>query len=411
MTAVPDFVVPAAQKYVVPYMGDCTPEVRNAVLKALCNDAGLRLPNTILPEGTALLPIGEENRRKMKVELNDLPDMHPALQAYGARLRAENATDVRVPAQGIRMSALTGGLHGKDHDASKAIGYTADGFAHVAQYLKPSVIRNGFAENILALPSDLRSKVFNHWAISSPRAEDVVMRTFSGGNGRIIRAVTSEKHSLETGDDKSILPPLLRMNPGAKCRVTREPGGRLSTIEIIWPMLDRELRVGDVAYGGIRITNSETKASSLRVEAFVLRVLCYNFTTAFSEDYDADDLNLRHVGDLSKRLPAVIERARQRIEPLVFAFGDAYKDKLPEVMATRGEALERVGKVFALPQSTLSLAASLWDADGLKSAGDTRAGLVHALTRASQEQGVSDAAVTERVAGRIILDGWGALAA
>jgi hypothetical protein len=402
--------VPVAQRFTVPYVGNLPSEQRMAVLKALANDAGLRLPDTRLPEGTALLPIGEESRRAMKADLAKLPELQPGLYAYRARLLAENTVDSRIPTTGVRMNALTGGLHGKDKDAKNAIGYTADGFTQVAQFIKPLSIRNGFAENMTALPPALRAQVFNHWAMSTPRDENVVMRTFAGGNGRLIRAVTSEKHSLETGDDRSVVDSLLSLPPGAKLRATREPGGRYSEMEVIWPMLDRELRVGDLAYGGIRITNSETKGSALRVEAFVLRVLCYNFTTAFSEDFEADELSLKHVGDLTRRLPAMIRRAQERIEPLVLAFGDAYKEALPANFTSRGEALERVGKVFMLPVTTLERAAALWDADGMKSAGDTRAGLVHALTRASQEEGVTSAGNTERAAGRIIMDGWGALA-
>jgi len=89
-------------------------------------------------------------------------------------------------------------------------------------------------------------------------------------------------------------------------------------------------------------------------------------------------------------------------------FGDAYKDALPGSM-TRGEVLQRAQRVFELPETTISLAQQLWDADGLKTAGDTRAGFVNALTRASQEQAITEAAITERVAGKVIATGWGAL--
>lgn len=401
--------VPVAQRFVIPYMGTMPVEQRMAVIKALANDAGLRLPDTRLPEGTALLPIGEESRRAMKADLAKLPDLHPGLYGYRSRLLAENAVDSKVPARDVRMNPKTGGLFGKGKNADKALGYTPDGFAQVAQFIKPGTIRNGFAENMTALPAVLRAEVFNHWANNATKEDNVVMRTFDGGRGRLIRAVTSEIHSLETGDDKSIVDALLQLPPGAKLRATREPGGRYSEIEVIWPMLDRELRVGDLAYGGIRITNSETKGGKLRIEAFVLRVLCYNFTTAFSDDFEAEELALKHVGDLTRKLPAMIRRAQERIEPLVLAFGDAYKDTLPGAFATRGDVLTRVGKVFMLPTTTLERAAALWDADGIKSAGDTRAGLVHALTRASQEEGISNAGNTERAAGRIIMDGWDAL--
>lgn len=412
LAVVPDVTefVPHAQRFAVPYIGNEDPAVRMSILKALANDAGLRLPDTRLPERTALLPIGEEAQRRMQGELKDLPDLHPGLFAYQARLKAENPIDANVPIQGIRMNALTGGIYGPGLPGEQSLGYTPTGFSHTAQFLKPTTIRSGFSENILALPPKLAADVFNHWADVSKRKEDVVLRTFDGGKGRIIRAVTSDSHSLERGDDLAVVSALMSLPYGAKLRVTRAPGGTMSEIEVIWPMLDRQLKVGDVAYGGVRIRNSETKGGSLRIEAFLLRVLCYNFTTAFSEDDEAKTVGLRHVGDLRRRIASAIRGAGERIEPLVRAFGDAYKDDFPDVMQTRGEVLEKVGKVFELPATTLERAAQLWDADGIMGAGDTRAGLVHALTRASQEQSVTDAGETERVAGRIILDGWGALA-
>lgn len=405
-----DTAVPSHLKFVVPYVGNEAPEARNRILKALANDAGLRLPDTRLPEGTALLPVGDEARRALKVELDALPDLQPALDAYERALQAEDPKDTKIPKiQQVRMSSETGGLYGDPSTKAAPIAYTQVGFSQVAAFVKPPAIRNGFAENITALPNKLRAEVFNHWAQSSTRDNAVVLRSFKGGSGsRIIRAVTGPMHSLVTGDDRSIVQALRSALPGAKVRFTREPGGETSQLELIWPMLDRQLRVGDVAHGGIRITNSETKAGSLRVEAFVLRVLCYNFTTAFSMDMDAE--TFRHVGDLTPKLAPAIERTIQRIEPLVLAFGDAFKDKLPEAYPTSGEVLERVGKVFALKESTLSRAAGLWDADGAKSAGLTRAGLVNALTRASQEEGITEASRVEREAGRIILDGWSALA-
>lgn len=403
-------VIPDAQSFAIPYLGDAPIEQRMAALKAMANIAGLRLPDTRLPEGTALLPVGEENKRKMQVDLAALPDLHPALDAYAARLKAEDPSDREVKLSVLRMSPMTGGLFNPAvTNAAHAIGYTKDGFQHVAGFLKPLSIRNGFAENMLALPPALRQQVFDHWAVNATRSDNVVLRSFRGGaKGRIIRAVTSPDHSLQTGDDSALLEPLYKLPRGAKARFTREPGGRFSELEVIWPMMDRQLVVGDVAYGGIRITNSETKAGSLKVEAFLLRVLCYNFTTAFTEDMEGKQLGIRHIGDLLRKLPAAIADAQRRIEPFVRMFGDAYKDALPGSM-TRGEVLERAGKVFELPESTLSLAQEMWDADGLKSAGDTRAGFVNALTRASQEQVISEAAVTERVAGKVIAQGWAGL--
>ncbi len=408
--------VHSQQRWCVPYLGTLEPAQRFAALKALANNAGLRLPETIVPEGTPLIPYGEERKRALAADLNKLPDLAPALDAYTARLVGEAHKDVNVPLHTVRMVAPSehGALaNGRGRligpGSSTPLAYTDAGFRHVAAYLKPDTIRNGFAENLLALPLDLRSTVFNHWATNSKRHDNVVVRTFWGGKDRIVRAVTSPKHSLETGDDMAIVAALRTARPGAKVRITRGLGGEFSQIEVIWPMLDRQLVAGDVAYGGVRISNSETKGGSLRVEAFLLRVLCLNFTTAFTEDENVAELSLRHVGDLTKRLARMVMAAMDRIDPFVQAFGDAYKDGLPDFAPTRAAVLERAQKKALFSESVLHRANELWDADGLKSAGDTRAGFVNALTRASQELEVNTATVVERQAGRVILDGWDAL--
>lgn len=398
-----------------PYVGDLPVEDRMRVLKALANEAGLRLPDTILAEGTALLPVGEEARRALKGEIDALPSFIDASRALRAVVRAEDPRDKPTPVQRVRMHSSSGRLYGNGYDAAKALGYTDAGFRHVIGFVKPTSVRAGAADVLLSLPNGVRADAFNHWASVARSAEDeIVLRTIKNpaSGARLIRAVTSERHSLATGDDTAVLgvleamPDVLRH---AKMRVTRS--WDRTDMEILWPALDRELRVGDIAKVAVRIVNSETKAGSLRVDAAVLRVLCYNFTTAWSADEDAEDIALRHVGDLQGKLPQAIKRALARVEPFVRAFGDAYRTALPQFAPSRGEVLERVGKRFPeLAESTLTAASELWDADGERSAGDTLAGLVNALTRASQRLSMAGAASVERAAGRLVARRWDALA-
>jgi hypothetical protein len=384
------------------YAGNAEFSERMEKLKALAGNAGLRLPRTILPEGTALIQYGEERKRQLEAEISALPDALDAVKALQGQIAREDPQDREVTASLIRMDER-GGLKNA-HMNGAGLPYNATGFQHVAQFIKPGTIRNGFAENILALPVGLRAQVFNHWANTTRRPQDITMRTIREVNSgaRFIRAVTSNKHSLTTGDDSAIAEALLN-DPetflGAKARITRDEDR--SEFELIWPMLARQVNVGDIVKGGVRIVNSETKAGALRVEAFVLRVLCLNFTTAESSDKDDESITIRHVGDLRTKLPRALAAALLRIDPLVKAFGDAYQK--PMVKDTRAEALEFVAKKYALPERVLTNAAALWDSDGEKSAGNTLAGLVNALTRASQLEAVSVAGEVERVAGRLVV--------
>jgi hypothetical protein len=407
-TEIVDAEIVTAEETAPTYIGEADFATRNAELKSLAEATGLRLPKTRLPEGHALWEIGDEHKRQLAQNVSDMPDLATALVGLNARITAERPQDfTSVPVQQIRMDPRTGGLYRQGKNGTP-FGYTENGFQHVAQFMKPAHLRS-FAENMLALPNELRAQVFNFHAQKALRDESVTLRTIlepSSGK-RVVRAVTSKRHSLTTGDDSAImahlapggnLPTHLK---GAKARITRELDR--SEFELIWPAMDRQLVVGDIALMGVRITNSETKAGSLRVEAFLLRVLCANFTTAETDDINADEISLRHIGDLGRRLSEAFARAQTRVLPFVQRFSDAYKLALPK---SRGEVLSQVGKAFTLPAPALELAGKLWDADGERTAGDTLAGLANALTRASQEQPTAIASDIERAAGKLIAQGF-----
>lgn len=389
------------------YVGNADFDTRNAVAKSMAAEAGIRLPNTIVPEGESLLPIGEENKRRLATDIALLPSLADGIAALRARMAMEKKVDTVVPVQRIRMNPKNGAL-GESADKAN-LGYTAEGFNHVAHFIKPDSVRSGFNSTLLALPPAIRADAFNYFAGNAIESDKAVLRTIINPESgrRIIRAVTSEKHSLESGDDSMIARVLEESLPaGAKLRVTRTM--TRTDFEIIWPALQRQLRVGDIALIALSIANSETKAGSLRIWPKLLRVLCYNFTTAWSSGAD-EEISLRHIGDLKWKLPAAFKKALAVVEPFVVAFGDAYQLALPDFAPTRGEALSRVVSKLGIPESVAEEAATLWDADGEKSAGNTLAGLVNAITRASQELSMAESAGVEKMAGQLIANGWDVL--
>lgn len=393
------------------YMGGASFEDRNAALKAAAMAAGIRLQATIVPEGESLIPFGEAKKARLEAEVSALPTLAEGCAALVGALRGEQHVDATVDLSAVRMSPVNGGIFGEGSGAPMA--YTHTAFSQLTQAVKPSNVRNGFAENMLALPPALRADVFNFHA-GNARAGESVLRTYVSASGRrTLRAVASGRHSLESGDDLSIAEVLAAMPDGGKLRVTRSEGGSASTFEVLFPMFQRELKVGDVAMGALRITNSETKGAALRVEATLLQILCLNFTTAWAHDEEAEEISLRHVGDLSSRLPRAIRNAQKRIEPFVRLFGDAYRVKFPVFAQSRGEVLARVGKAFALSEGVLTEAAVVWDSHKSLTTGaerDTLAGVVNALTRAAQGEEMAAAVEVQNAAGKLVARGWAALA-
>ena len=397
------------------YLGDLPVADRLRAQEVLAHAAGIRLPQTIVREGESLIEVGEKNKRALACKVAELPDLADGLLALKAQLDAEKPRDVAVPIQKVLMSKATGGVYGEGQDPAKALAYTDTAFGDIASFLKPSTVRAGFAPTLLALPPAIRADAFNWCAANSTRTKEtkgeVTLRTaiHTRSGRRMVRAAVSGAYGV--ADDIHAFSAVAAAVPaGAKVRYTR--GQDISEIEVIWPMMARELRVGDVALASLRIRNSETKRAGIKVSGQVLRVLCYNFTTAYSRGNDSEvdlgDASIRHVGDAKAKIGAAVKAAIGNLEPFILAFGDAYKNALPNGQ-TRGEIIGRFVRWAALPERIGEAAAKLWDADGAASAGDTLAGLANAVTRASQAEEMEAAIEAEQAAGRVVAQGWAAL--
>jgi hypothetical protein len=386
---------------------------RMSLLKQLSGTAGLRLPDTILPEGTALWDVGERNKRKLQAEIAKLPTFMEAALSTLARIEVEDPQDFPLcDVNGFVMNPENGRIYGNEDDPSQAIGYTRAGFSHLIDFIKPVSVSSGAASTLLSLSPGVRAAAYNEWA-GKAASDKMTIRTIVEPRSqvRIIRAVVSGRHSVELGDDKAILETLLNndfatLKNGTKCRITREHDA--TQMEIIWPSMSFKLAVGDIALVGIRISNSEVRKGSLKVEVFLLRVLCANFTSAYTKDDNAEVVSIRHMGDLRTKLLDAFKNALNRVEPFVKLFADAYNVSFPGNQ-TRADLLLKVRRAYQLPEFVADRAAEVWDIDGLKSAGDTLAGLVNALTRASQDQVMEQATVTERAAGDLLHRKWSAV--
>ncbi len=393
----------------LPYMGGLDSAGRNAALKLIARSVGIELEETRVPEGESFIPIGEQKMRALRDEVAALPDLIPGLATYRERIASEKHVDVEVPIQQVRMEPRRGGLYGKGNDEAKALAYTNTGMGQVVSFIKPADVRQGAVSVLKSVSPAVRAQVFNEWAEKARTEESkVFLRTAMLGTRRVIRAVTSPKHSLEFGDDNAIAVHLAGSLPkGGKLRIQRDQDR--TDFEILFPMMSREIRVGDAVMAKVHVSNSETKQGSWRVFGGILRALCFNFTTAWcGKDTEVAG---RHMGEsVGKEIAKAVQQAMRNVEPFVQAFGDAYSNELPDFAPTKGEVLDRVAKALELPEWTLTRAATLWDADGSSlSAGNTLAGLVNALTRASQETDMEQALLIEGAAGRLVVQGWATL--
>lgn len=342
--------------------------------------------------------------RRWERTIKDMGTLSDALASLEARIRAEDLRDVTdVRAQALRMDS-EGRMYRLDPQGKpgKALPYTHDALQHTVSYLSTPRGTTGVLE---FLRPAARAVAFEDLAVRAPREAAITMRTLVSKGQRIIRAVTSDRHSLTAGDDGAIVRALRGMvNGDAKARITRQ--WDRSDFEIVIPTRAREVKRGDLVYAKIHISNSETKGGSLEIFGGLHRLVCENGIVASVNDA-ASGFSIRHVGDVTNRLNVALRVAVAGIEAFAVKFGEAYAVPL---VGTRAETLERVGRAFpGLGEDLLKTAERVWDADGVLSAGDTLAGAANALTRAAQDHHMGRALDAEIAAGRLVNVGWGAL--
>ena len=387
---------------------------RMSVLRQIAQRTGVRLPATIIPEGESLIPFGEDRKRQLREDIYSLPTLAEAARTI-SDIRTEQAPmDVKVPLARVRMNARNAGLYGLGHEDKPTLGYSGTAFSQVAGFIKPASVTSGFHQTLLALPPSIRADAFNNFAERATDQKDMVLRTLKAPSRlrdgslvlkRSIGAVVSDRYSAV--EDADLVRDLGYSLPaGARVRYTNTESR--SDLEILWPAMSRELKVGDIALICIQITNSQTKQASLRLTPKVLRVLCLNFTTAWGKG-SKHEVSVRHVGEARAKFAAAIRDCIAVIEPFVRAFGDAYQKPFPEFAPTRGEVIRKFIEANDLPDQLGERMSEVWDADGGMSAGNTLAGLANAATRASQLYSFQNAEPVEAAAGRVIREGWASL--
>lgn len=262
------------------------------------------------------------------------------------------------------------------------------------------------ALDLLKLRPAARAHAFNDlWERGDDRS--LVMRLARARNGApVVRAVVSELHSRERGDDSALVEVIQReLMAGAipqdsRMRVIRQ--WDITTAEVIVPTAAAEVRRGDVVYARQTWVNSEVGARSFTTEGGTFRLVCLNGMTAAD---DSVDVRVRHVGDARRHFLTATRAAQAGIADHLMAFRRASGLALPDGL-TRADVTSRFVTAFKLPERVGIAAQALWDADGDASAGNTLAGLANAFTRAAQAEDPSAALDIERAAGRVVSAGW-----
>ena len=335
------------------------------------------------------------------------PSIHEGLNQWEAKVQFMDLHDVKLPIGDIAMSLTTGGLYNVNKDSTHALPATRTAIGHLMSYVKDKPA-NALG-CMLDLPLALRSRVFATY-LQRGESRNVILRTAiapMGDNGsssdRVVRAVVSESHSREHGDDLQVIASLraaLRDEKGMM-RVVRQWDSTLA--EIVIPNLAVQPKVGVVLYGRLAIENSETKGSSYTTEGGSMNLICWNGAVRAG---DTSEYRVRHMGNIGFRVSQSIKGALDAIGEHLQVFSDAYQTELAR---PRADVIAAFVKVNELPESTGGAIATLWDVDGERGAGDTLAGLVNAVTRHAQSLPVGPAIIMESIAGQTLHRGLAGL--
>lgn len=332
-----------------------------------------------------------------------------ALRQWTALNQKLNTKDIEVPIKALAMSPKTGGIynHLKNAHGNMGISPTKTALQHLVSLT--SDFPSSAVENLMFYPPETRALMFAN-LMGKTKDKNIYLRTAVRGivgqtEDRVIRAATSDLHSLENGDDQAVIQQIERLPDAvlanARMRVTKE--WDFTHVEIVIPNKVKEVRPGVVINARINIENSETKGGSFVASVGTMNLVCLNGMVGGGSN---STVTVRHMGDIRTKVRAGVVTVIDLVDVYLEEYLNAYKAQLP---GTRAEAIAKTQKRFKLPETTATALTTLWDVDGERGAGNTVAGLANAMTRYAQSLPVEQALKLEEAAGKVVSMGLDAL--
>lgn len=346
----------------------------------------------------ALVPQRESNIKTVLGAINQLPTLKDGVDILGAQTTAEKHADLPVLFEDLLMDEEAGlgiDLAGTRHTFQ----YTRHALTQAVSRIKPEGTV-GVAGYFAACPPDLRAENFNFWHefYYGPDATDIVkndvmLRTRFGEDGlAIIRAVVSQ--SYVPIDDAPLMRQFLSVVPdGAHVRNAR--GDLKSRFDVIWPTMKKVLVRGEPIFVAVRLLNSETGVSSVRLEPMV-----YSTQSRTAIIIPAGkDVSIRHIGEAGDRLIKAFTVTQDAIDPFVEMLNQAYSDLMIDRFETVDQMLECVKRAFTFNESTMKKIQE-------NLAGNARSDLIDAITRTADGLPIEDGEELQKAAGVVTMRGW-----
>lgn len=336
---------------------------------------------------------------------DNLPNAKDAIAAWRQRIKREAHKD--TPVRIIDAKMFPDGTFGTEA-LGKGAPLTRNALSDVLAFIDAP---RGALGVLSTLGANARAVAFNDLKrcyldgvpVGERPKRGVVLRAMTLGQTRTIRAFVSPSHSIASGDDIAFATSIERVLGPERLAKTQMRVVRSldrTDVEVLFPSVRHDATgKGDVVELRARGTNSEVRKASMEWHVGLFRLVCLN---GMVRETDSTTVSVRHVGDLSRRMDSLIGLPFQGADQFFHQWHDVQRAALPLPRADFIKALEEKYEK-TLPSGIGEKMATLWDADGAMSAGDTWAGAVNAMTRAAQEYGYAQATDVERLAGRLVM--------
>ncbi len=348
----------------------------------------------------ALVPQRESNIQTILGDVFKLPDIADGVNILNQMVKSEYHIDLPVDFDKLSMED-DGGLAYSHDNVGLQFQYTRHALTQAVMRIKPEGVV-GMAGYLAVCPPDLRAVNFNFWHnerygpdVKTLTKNDALLRTRAGEVGcAILRAVVSQ--SYVPIDDPVVLKNFLEIAPaGAKMRSAR--GDIKSRYDVIWPTMKRTLVNGEPLMVAVRLSNSETGASSISLDPIVHSV---GYHASIIVPTNRSEVAIRHIGNAADRLSQKLDATFEAIEPFIDMLDASYEDTIMGHFNSAEDLHDALKKEFEFNENTL------------KRIGDnmfrknTRADVIEALARTATELPIEDGEYLQRCAGFLAVKGW-----
>lgn len=349
---------------------------------------------------TALVPAREESIRFVITNINRMPIYNDAAYQLNESVKKEKLDDFHAEFKNLSMSEY-GFLTYNDLNLQ----YTKHALTQAVSRIKPDGVV-GLAGYLAVCPPGLRADNYNYWhadryenAVFSTKGNNVILRVKAGEHGfTVLRAVTGQNYSLI--NDTDVLDTLSGIiTDKDNCHVMSYRGDVKSRYMMFWPTRHTKLSTNDEIMVALKVVNSETCASSIRLEPVVYHV---GTNSCLSLSSVSKDVTVRHVGEAKSRLDRAYKYIVDNMSPFIERLDESYSDVVDAHFKSVEQMLQCVSAEYLLTEKQIAAVHQALPTN----VNLARSHVATALASTATNCDLDTADELQRVAGLIVTRGW-----